>query len=215
MLFKASVAVIIICIVTALVCGGIILLNQLGFFKSTSAVAEYHTVGKMYNTLRAATDQAEVERAQGRAGCVLSCDDGFFVVYSLYSSESDARSVAEKLNCETRTVSVGRVDFEENAENCAKAMDTLRELVTETEKIWRDLDEYKTSESLSVKTLKNYVAVISGYVGLENGVGELCGRVCEYLTEAAEGGSVNVSAGAKYVSAATAISLSEYCRAMQ
>lgn len=216
LLFKVCVAIIVICVLTALASGGIILLNHLGFFTPKSAkAAEYYAVGKTYNTLRAATDQATQERAQGRAGCVLTTDDGFFVIYAVYTKSDDAEKVSEKLNGETQPITVNAVKFDgDDAAECSEALTALREVVTNTEKIWRELDEYKTSESLSVKMLKSYASALDGYLSASNGVGELCGKVNKYLTEAAEGESVSVSAGAKYVSAATAIALHDYTQTM-
>lgn len=211
-MFKACVAIIVICILTALVCGGIILLNHLGYFEPASAkAAEYYAVGKTYNTLRAATDQAAQERLQGRAGCVLTTTDGFFVIYAVYGKNDDALAVAKKIDGETQPVSVSAVKFDgDDGAEYSKALTALREVVTDTERMWRELDEYKTSESLSVRTLKAYAAALKEFETLTRGVGELCTRVSGYLTSAAEGESVSVSAGARYVSAATAVLLHEY-----
>ncbi len=212
-LAKAVAAVIVICVLTALACGGIILLGNLGFFRSDSGATEYYAAGKTYSTLRAATDAAEAGRTQGRAGCVLAAEDGFFEVYALYSSRTDAEGVAERLNAEVQVVSIRAVKFDgECAEECVEAFAAVLDTVTGAEKIWRELDEYRTSESLSVRTLALYSAALSGYSGLES-VGALCARVAGYIDEVTAGGSVSVSAGAKYISAKTAIELSEYTRA--
>lgn len=214
LLFSFALAVTVICVATALICGGIILLGNIGAGQAQSANKEYYAVGTYCDGLSAAKTRAESERANGRAGYVLTADDGFFLVAALYCDKSDAQAVADRISAKTLTIKVTRKAFSgEDKSLCAEALDALCEVVAETEKIWRSLDADETSESLTVKTLTSYATALAAYKDASEGVGELTARVRALLTEAATGGKYPLSADVKYISAATAALLAEYAAA--
>ena len=211
LLFSFALAVTIICVATAFVCGGILLLNSLGEGAAKSSAREYYAVGTYYDSLSAAKTKAEGERTSGRAGYVISESAGFFLVSALYGEVGDAKVVAERIKAETLTVKIAQTKFTgEDKSLCTEAVKTLSEVVDETEKLWRQLDAAETSESLVVKMLGSYASALAEYAAAGDGVGEVVTRVRVILTEAATGGKYPLTADVKYASAATAALLAEY-----
>lgn len=212
MLFSFTLAIVIICVATALVCGGIILLGSLGEGAVGAAKAkEFYAVGVYYDSQLVAAKKAESERLGGRAGYVMSEEKGFLLTYALYSDKNDAAAVAERLGAETVTVSVARTSFSgDDKDLCAEGIDNLLDVVTETEKMWRRLDGGETSESLVAKTLESYVIALAAQSNASEGVGELCTRARALLAAAAAGGKYPLTSEVKYASAAIAVLLSDY-----
>lgn len=215
MLYSFALALTLISVATALICGGIILLSDLPNDSSKCAARDYYAVGKYYDSLSSAKAQSQAYRASGRAGYVLAGDDGFLLISAVYCSSSDARTVADRLGETVQTLSVPRLTFsEDDRDVCAEAAESLHEAVGKTETMWRELDADETSESLTAKTMQSYAAAINGYKNASEGVGELCVRAAAILVEAATGGDFSMSADVKYASAAIVALLLEYDNAV-
>lgn len=214
LLYALGLAVVLICAATAVACGVFLFIGGMSCASAASASAEFTAVGAMYDRVSQARGRASAERAQGRAGYVLAADDGFMLVYAVYADETDAAVVAERLDCAAVTLCAESVSFpSEDGEECAEALNVIAEVVTETEKIWRQLDEETTSESLSVTQLKSYADALRPYKDAGDGVGGLADEICGMLLTTAAGSEYPLTADIKYLSAYTAARLAEFTAA--
>ena len=207
-MFSVAVAIVLICAATALACSAIIVFRSCSIVSSASSKT-FYAVGKLCDRISIARGQSAAERAAGRAGYVLATDDGFMLVYAVYSWRGDATVVSERLGAGMIELSARPSSFEDGRE--AEALDTLSEIVSETEKLWRALDEGTTSESLTVKQLNAYATAVAAYKSLPN-VGGLCDEISVHLRSCAAGGEYPLTADVKYVSALTAARLDDFTR---
>lgn len=207
-LFSIAVAIILICAVTASVCTAIIVFRSCRT-ESVASPRTFYAVGRLCDRISIARGQSASERAAGRAGYVLATDDGFMLVYAVYADKSDATVVADRLGA-GMTELTSRVSAFEDARE-SEALDTLSEVVIETEKLWRALDDDSTSESLTVKQLNAYAAAVASYKTLPN-AGGLCDEISTYLRSIAAGSEYPLTADVKYVSALTAARLDDFTR---
>ena len=145
-----GLTIIIICSVTAIICALIL------FFPSCEKAEEfkYYAVGKKYADELSASTSAHSEINNGRAGLVAKVQGGHFLIYAIYTLKEDANMVAERLKAEVNEFSFSynfQMDKQEQA-----YFQALCVFASDTEKLWRELDEMSTSESLVKNVLTEY-----------------------------------------------------------
>ena len=204
LLFSLGLAVVLICVCTAIACGAIIFLSDVGAAggraQSTDS-AEFRAVGKTYDSLSAA-DEA---RNAGRAGYVSAETEGFFLVYAVYSSAADADTVADRLGAATLDVAVRST--EPAAQSDADAFDALLETAERAETLWRELDAGETSESLVAVTLEEWSTALGRYATEDAELTSLVTRTRTSLVTATSG-EHSLTSEVKYLSAQLVFALS-------
>lgn len=212
--FSLALSIVLICIVTAAFCGVIILIKDLPSNNSVATSADsttYYAVGKSYSSLSEVQGLVNSEKAQGRAGYIYTTEQSFFLIYALYSSESDASAVQSRLGAELISISVPAI--QSNSENLLDAVSLLKELVSELEVLWRSLDESSTSESLAALTIENYSAALGKYSAVSE-LSSLMLTAQSQLNSCVQNSDYTLSTNIKYTSAAIACGLETVCRTL-
>lgn len=208
LLFSLGLAVVLICVCTAIACGAIIFLSDVGAAggraQSTDS-AEFSAVGKTYDSLSAARAAADEARDAGRAGYVSAETEGFFLVYAVYSSAADADTVADRLGAATLDVAVRST--EPAAQSDADAFDALLETAERAETLWRELDAGETSESLVAVTLEEWSTALGRYATEDAELTSLVTRTRTSLVTATSG-EHSLTSEVKYLSAQLVFALS-------